>query len=51
MAEPGIPESTDIGTGWIVIFLLLVLGVAAGAILFIGGDLVAGSTLLHPSAF
>lgn len=50
MAEPGTPDSTDIGAGWILLFLLLVLGLAAGAVLFVGGDLVAGWAVTAPDA-
>ena len=36
---------SSIPLSWIVIFLLLVLGVGAGAVLAVGGDLVAGAVL------
>jgi hypothetical protein len=43
------PDST-LPTTWIVMFLLLVLGLGASAILFVGGDLVVGS-IVAPVAF
>ena len=49
-SDPGTPENTEIRMTWIVVFLLLVLGLGAAAILFSGGDLVAGQ-LLAPGAF
>jgi hypothetical protein len=38
--DPTVPLS------WIVMFLLLTLGLAAAAVLFVGGDLLAGGHLL-----
>jgi hypothetical protein len=50
-SDPGVPENTDISAAWIVIFLLLVLGLGAAAILFSGGTLLAGGQLVAPRAF
>ncbi|WP_254832253.1 hypothetical protein [Haloglomus salinum] len=50
-SDPGVPENTEISTAWVVIFLLLVLGLGAAAILFTGGTLLAGGQLVVPGAF
>jgi hypothetical protein len=50
-SDPGTPENTDISAAWIVIFLLLVFGLGAAAILFTGGSLLAGGTVLAPGLF
>jgi hypothetical protein len=42
--DPTLPAS------WILMFLLLVLGLGAAAILFVGGDILAG-TLAAPFAY
>ena len=49
-SDPGTPENTEIPMTWIIVFLLLVFGLGAAAILFSGGYLVAGQ-LLAPDAF
>ena len=50
-SDPGVPENTEISGAWIVLFLLLVFGLGAAAILFSGGTLIAGSQLVVPGAF
>ena len=42
------PDST-LPASWILMFLLLVLGLGAAAVLFVGGDLLVG-TLAVPAA-
>ena len=41
-------ESTVVPFWWIVVFVILALGVAAGAILFVGGELVGSVGVLLP---
>lgn len=41
--DPSIPLS------WIVVFLLLTLGLAAAAVLFVGGSLTGGGGFLLPT--
>ena len=40
--DPSIPLT------WIVLFLLLALGLGAGAVLFVGGDLTGAGILVPP---
>lgn len=41
--DPSIPLS------WIVVFLLLTLGLAAAAVLFVGGSLTGGGGVIAPT--
>jgi hypothetical protein len=41
-------DETSVSFWWILLFVLLALGVAAGAILFVGGDLVADAGFVLP---
>ena len=36
-------ESDSVPVWWIVVFVLLALGVGAGGVVLVGGDLVAGT--------
>lgn len=44
------PDST-LPASWILMFLLLTLGLGAAAILFVGGDLLAGGFVQAPFVF
>ena len=35
-------DDNSIPLSWILLFLVLVLGVGAGAVIFVGGDIMAG---------
>jgi hypothetical protein len=41
-------DDNSVSTWWVVLFVLLALGVAAGAIVFVGGDLFGASGFLAP---
>jgi hypothetical protein len=44
------PDPT-LPAAWIVMFLLLVLGLGAAAVLFVGGDLIVGGFVQAPFVF
>ncbi|WP_269814483.1 hypothetical protein [Halorussus litoreus] len=41
-------DDTSISFWWIVLFVLLALGAGAGAVLFVGSDLVSAAGLVIP---
>lgn len=41
-------NDTSVPFWWVLLFVVLALGVGAGAILFVGGDLLGSSGLLLP---
>jgi len=41
-------EDNSIPLSWILLFLLLVVGVGVGAVVFVGGNIMAGSGVVAP---
>jgi|GEM_PF-1032634 hypothetical protein len=41
-------EDNSIPLSWILLFVLLVVGVGAGAIFFVGGDLIGSAGVVAP---
>jgi hypothetical protein len=44
----GMADDSSISFWWVLLFVILALGVAAGAVLFVGGDLVAPPEFVVP---
>jgi hypothetical protein len=44
----GMADDSSVSFWWILLFVLLTLGVAAGAVLFVGGDLFGTAGLILP---
>ncbi|WP_276299448.1 hypothetical protein [Halorussus lipolyticus] len=41
-------DDSSVSVWWVLLFVLLTLAVAAGAVLFVGGDLIASSAFVLP---
>jgi hypothetical protein len=41
-------DDSSVSLWWVLLFVLLALGVAAGAILFVGGDLITSAGFVFP---
>ena len=44
----GMADDSSVSFWWVLLFVLLTLGVAAGAVLFVGGSLFGTSALILP---
>lgn len=41
-------DDSSVSFWWVLLFILLTLGVAAGAVLFVGGDIITSSGFVLP---